>query len=45
MEGSIYMISMTNVYKAYENGTKAVKGIDIRIEDGEFAFLVGPSGA
>ncbi len=39
------MISMTNVYKAYENGTKAVKGIDIRIEDGEFAFLVGPSGS
>lgn len=39
------MISMTNVYKAYENGTKAVKDINIRIEDGEFAFLVGPSGS
>lgn len=39
------MISMTNVYKSYENGTKAIKGINIRIEDGEFAFLVGPSGS
>lgn len=39
------MISMTNVYKAYENGTKAIKGISMRIEDGEFAFLVGPSGS
>lgn len=39
------MISMTNVYKAYENGTKAVKNINMRIEDGEFTFLVGPSGS
>lgn len=41
----MHMISMTNVYKAYENGTKAIKGISMRIEDGEFAFLVGPSGS
>lgn len=45
MEDFVHMISMTNVYKAYENGTKAIKGISMRIEDGEFAFLVGPSGS
>ena len=39
------MISMTNVHKSYENGTKAVKDVNVRIEDGEFAFLVGPSGS
>lgn len=39
------MVRMTNVCKAYENGTKALKGITATIEDGEFVFLVGPSGS
>lgn len=39
------MIIMEDVFKAYENGTKALKGISMRINDGEFAFLVGPSGS
>jgi len=39
------MVRMTNVCKAYENGTKALKGITANIEDGEFVFLVGPSGS
>jgi len=36
---------MVDVFKAYENGTKALKGISIRLDQGEFAFLVGPSGS
>ena len=39
------MVRMTNVCKAYENGTKALRGISATIEDGEFVFLVGPSGS
>ena len=39
------MIRMVDVYKEYDNGTKAIKGLNLRIDDGEFAFLVGPSGA
>lgn len=39
------MIRMTDVFKSYENGTKALKGISLTIEAGEFAFLVGPSGS
>ena len=39
------MVQMTDVYKAYENGTKAIKGVSFKIDDGEFVFLVGPSGS
>lgn len=39
------MVRMVDVFKSYENGTKALKGINLRIDDGEFAFLVGPSGS
>ncbi len=39
------MIRFVDVCKEYNNGTKALKGLNLRIEDGEFAFLVGPSGS
>ncbi|MCL2564027.1 MAG: cell division ATP-binding protein FtsE [Oscillospiraceae bacterium] len=39
------MIIMKDVQKAYDNGTRALKGVNITIQDGEFAFLVGPSGS
>ena len=39
------MIRLRDVYKEYDNGTKALKGVNIRIDDGEFVFLVGPSGS
>lgn len=39
------MIKMDNVFKMYENGTKALKGVNIELQDSEFAFLVGPSGS
>ena len=39
------MIRLIDVYKEYENGTKALKGVNLRIDDGEFVFLVGPSGS
>ena len=39
------MIEFQNVTKTYENGTEAIRGIDLKIEDGEFVFLVGPSGS
>ena len=39
------MIRLVDVCKEYNNGTKAIKGLNLKIEDGEFAFLVGPSGS
>ena len=39
------MVRLIDVYKEYDNGTKALKGVSMRIDDGEFVFLVGPSGS
>ena len=39
------MIGLIDVYKESVNGTKALKGVNLRIDDGEFVFLVGPSGS
>ena len=39
------MLKLEDVFKTYENGTKALKGVNLTIEDGEFVFIVGPSGS
>ncbi|HAA90163.1 MAG TPA: cell division ATP-binding protein FtsE [Peptococcaceae bacterium] len=39
------MIQFFNVSKHYPNGVKALQGITLQIQRGEFVFIVGPSGA
>lgn len=39
------MIEFNNVTKVYPNGTKALKNVDMQVQDGEFVFVVGASGA
>lgn len=39
------MIELSHVSKAYKNGVKAVKNLNLTIGDGEFVFVVGRSGS
>ena len=39
------MIEFKNVSKTYNNRDYVLKNVDLRIEDGEFVFIVGKSGA
>lgn len=39
------MIEIVDISKTYETGNKALRGINITIEDGEFVFIMGKSGS
>jgi len=39
------MIEFSNVTKIYDNGTKGLSNVDLKIEDGEFVFIVGTTGS
>ena len=42
------MINMRNITKSYEMGTQvvhALKGVDLRVKEGEFVAIMGPSGS
>ena len=39
------MIEVKNLTKTYKTGNKALKEINIQIQDGEFVFIMGRSGS
>jgi ABC-type multidrug transport system, ATPase component len=38
-------LSIRNLQKTYRNGTEALKGINLDVEEGDFFALLGPNGA
>ena len=39
------MIELRNVTKEYTKGNAALNGVSVKIEQGEFVFIVGDSGS
>ena len=39
------MIIVENISKTYSSGAPALNGVDLRVERGEFVFVVGNSGS
>src|SRR3954452_8911388 len=42
---AVASIAFEDVSKVFDDGTKAVDGLDLCVADGEFTILVGPSGS
>ncbi|MDE9447694.1 ABC transporter ATP-binding protein [Xenorhabdus bovienii] len=40
-----YALELTQLTKTYAGGVKALRGIDLRVEEGDFYALLGPNGA
>ncbi len=38
-------LNIKNLKKTYKNGTTALKGVDLTVEEGDFFALLGPNGA
>ena len=39
------MLEISNLKKTFENGSPALKGVDLKINKGEFVSILGPSGS
>ena len=41
----MYALEVDNLTKTYNNGVQALKGISLKVEEGDFFALLGPNGA
>jgi ABC-2 type transport system ATP-binding protein len=45
MTASMFALEIADLHKTYAGGLQALKGIDLRVEQGDFFALLGPNGA
>lgn len=41
----MYALEINNLQKTYKNGTQALKGVDLKVNEGDFFALLGSNGA
>jgi len=41
----MYALEISNLHKTYKNGTQALKGVDLKVNEGDFFALLGSNGA
>jgi len=41
----MYALEIRNLQKTYQNGTQALKGVDLKVDEGDFFALLGSNGA
>ena len=41
----MYALEIQQLHKTYRNGFEALKGIDLKVQKGDFFALLGPNGA
>ena len=41
----MFALEISELYKTYSSGLQALKGIDLKVEEGDFFALLGPNGA
>ncbi len=41
----MYALEISNLQKTYQNGTHALKGVDLKVKEGDFFALLGSNGA
>ena len=39
------LLDVQDLRKTFDNGTRALRGVDLSVKDGEFVVILGPSGS
>ena len=39
------LLDVQDLRKTFDDGTRALRGVDLSVKDGEFVVILGPSGS